>query len=70
MNKQKENKKEETKHCDIHSVIPRFSKEEIMEIALDRAREMSVGDSEQDKQCAYNYAVGMEEMQYRLLNEA
>ena len=46
-----------------------LTKKEIMEIAKERAIEMSVGDIEQDKQCAYNYAIGMEEMQHRLLNK-
>lgn len=50
-------------------VTPRFSIEEIMVLAEERAKKMSTGDKEQDEQCVYNFAVGMEEMQYRLLDE-
>jgi hypothetical protein len=46
-----------------------FSKEEIIKRATERANEMSKGDKEEDKRCIYNYAQGMLEMQYLLLNE-
>jgi hypothetical protein len=59
----------ENSELNISDVITRFSKEEIIKRATERAKEMSVGDAEQDKQCIYNYAQGMLEMQYLLLNE-
>jgi hypothetical protein len=53
----------------ISDVTTRFSKEEIIKRATERAKEMSVGNAEEDKQCIYNYAQGMLEMQHLLLNE-
>mgnify|MGYP005852593073 CR=1 FL=1 len=46
-----------------------FSKTEIINMATERAKEMSTGNEIQDKECIYNYAQGMIEMQYRLLKE-
>ena len=71
MNKDNENTEANNtdKKLHISDVTPRFSKEYIIKIAKERAAEMSKGDIKQDEECAYNYAQGMIEMQYRLLNE-
>ena len=63
------NKQAQAEQLVKHDVMPRFSNEQIEQMAFKWSSERSNGDAEQDSECMYDYTQGIITMQKLLLNE-